>query len=547
MMSWPPENTIQTLRVRYVGSAQEAHTPALQLRLERILRDLDWRPRGMKPGAVLLIRRLTGLPPLDGSNNLSLDWERAFQDRLQTLYERAVRPRGYIPADVESILFDDEAVLVLGLTYELVTAAPALPRAWYWQQVLRMENSRTSGQALAALWMHHIATLPAVCASLPPEQVIAYAHLLTAEDGEALIQTLRQAFKLPPTRRVREPDPGLGSRAPDSIKAPDRMISYPEAGSEKLAPAPRPPCPIGLPKSVNQLTPPVQALIVWAILLRRAPAYARSYDYARQVDAWLEAVQTRSPAGRQRAASLQRPPITEPRPVSSHHEVPKSTPAQAASAETEPVYEFVPLPDAVEGVWTRLGGVLFLYHVLRWLDLPGVWDERISAWAAIEALACALLGGRRFGNDPIWSALAALDGREPGARIGEDVNEPRPFALPKQWISRYGDSLKAILSDGAWPSDADTWIAPHAAEWLQGAIPIIRALLTAAIPDPDLTPEDVIELVIVRGGRLSISNTHIDLYMPTGDADARLRRAGLDLDPGWVPDLGYIVLFHYTE
>lgn len=547
-MSWPPQDTIQRMRVRYRGSSQEARAPGLQIRLERLLRGLDWRPRGMKPGAVLLIRRLTGLPALDGSGTLSADWERAFRDRLQTLYERAIRPRGgLIPTDAESILFDDEAGLLLQLTHELSLSAPAIPRSWYWQQVLQPVNGYTSSAILTSLWTQYIRAIPAVFTNLPHEQIIRYARLLQAEDAEGLIDALCVTFRLPRMSDRLQPASGryADQRTDDQgIRRMPPPARRPQNTGRRL---PRPPWPVRMPATAQRLAPSVQVFIAWAITLRRDPALARHPEFTRKIGQWLEAMRAspdtdQSPPWRSGSIHVQEvagPVPSEPTAKPAH--------TQQTVPESKPQTDFIPLPEAIDGIWTRLGGVLFLYHVLRWLDLPAAWDERISAWAAIEALACALLGGRLYPDDPIWQMLAMLDEREPGTRIGDDIEQPRPFRMPAAWVERYGDMLQRIQTAIDWPDDARQWIAPNAAEWLRGALPFIRTFLWMAIADPDLTLDAVVDLILLRNGQLSISNTHIDLHMLVRDADVRLRRAGLDLDPAWAPGLGYIVLFHYTE
>jgi hypothetical protein len=39
--------------------------------------------------------------------------------------------------------------------------------------------------------------------------------------------------------------------------------------------------------------------------------------------------------------------------------------------------------------------------------------------------------------------------------------------------------------------------------------------------------------------------THVDLTMPMDSASLPIRRVGLDANPGWMPDLGRVVLFHF--
>jgi hypothetical protein len=51
--------------------------------------------------------------------------------------------------------------------------------------------------------------------------------------------------------------------------------------------------------------------------------------------------------------------------------------------------------------------------------------------------------------------------------------------------------------------------------------------------------------LVRRPGRLSLTPTHLDVEFDLAGADLRLRRAGLDLDPGWVPWFARVTAFHY--
>ena len=53
--------------------------------------------------------------------------------------------------------------------------------------------------------------------------------------------------------------------------------------------------------------------------------------------------------------------------------------------------------------------------------------------------------------------------------------------------------------------------------------------------------------IIVRPALVTMTSTHADLFFRSKEADVRLRRAGLDLDPGWVRWLGRAVAFHYNR
>lgn len=53
--------------------------------------------------------------------------------------------------------------------------------------------------------------------------------------------------------------------------------------------------------------------------------------------------------------------------------------------------------------------------------------------------------------------------------------------------------------------------------------------------------------LVCRPGRIVATRTHVDIVLAHRDADVRVRRAGLDIDPGWVPWLGRVVGFHYRD
>lgn len=51
--------------------------------------------------------------------------------------------------------------------------------------------------------------------------------------------------------------------------------------------------------------------------------------------------------------------------------------------------------------------------------------------------------------------------------------------------------------------------------------------------------------LVRRPALVTATPTHLDLVFPLDEVDLRLRRAGLDVDPGWVPWFGRIVSFHF--
>ena len=51
--------------------------------------------------------------------------------------------------------------------------------------------------------------------------------------------------------------------------------------------------------------------------------------------------------------------------------------------------------------------------------------------------------------------------------------------------------------------------------------------------------------LVTRPGELRMTPTHWDLRLSLSHSDIRIRRTGLDLDPGWVPWLGRVITFYY--
>ena len=55
----------------------------------------------------------------------------------------------------------------------------------------------------------------------------------------------------------------------------------------------------------------------------------------------------------------------------------------------------------------------------------------------------------------------------------------------------------------------------------------------------------VIGRIAARDGAISVWPGWVELHLPLDGVDIDVRRAGLDVDPGWVPWLGTVVVFRY--
>ena len=147
---------------------------------------------------------------------------------------------------------------------------------------------------------------------------------------------------------------------------------------------------------------------------------------------------------------------------------------------------------------SQLATLLYAVNLVRWFRLDEHVESPSTGWAVVEAVGRNLLRGlpvprrRELLSRP--AALRARRSRRPAGR--------RPYA----GAARRRDATGATAG---WPSN------------------------------------DVPATVFAQPGRVLVSHTHVDVVMDLETVDLAARVSGLDQDPGWVPSLGRIVLFHF--
>lgn len=171
-----------------------------------------------------------------------------------------------------------------------------------------------------------------------------------------------------------------------------------------------------------------------------------------------------------------------------------------------------PEPGAVkspEARWTsRFAGLLFLLGVIDELDLPRelASGERSTAWL-LHRLGLAITPGEP--DDP---AVLAFAGLRPGLPLPEGGDRP----------------------------------SPEEAAMLGAVAGRIAERLRERLERPKTPPDELLDLVCRRRGELVFDPGWIELCLPADEVSVELRRAGLDLDPGWLPWLGAVVRFAYV-
>jgi hypothetical protein len=338
---------------------------------------------------------------------------------------------------------------------------------------------------------------------------------------------------------------------------------------------------------VTEALPPRAAYLVGlGRALAAAPARARTFAFAQEAAAWLDTVSKveapPAPAFPTLPAARDASPVTPSAPRASDAPAPLN------------VWEGPRRAWDPSGAPTDLAGALYLLNVLAWLGVPGEdLAGSLGPWDLVEGLARGLLGPSldRFAADPLWPILADLAGRAPEDHLGAGACDG--FRVRPEWLALAAPgagSWRAAVSEkrlivtaeagfpvldvplrGRSPGRAlaaeitpyraggqvahcpwdeqppaspveDPRVAPGLRRWLARLTGFVHWLLAQRL-GPDLSPA----AMLIEPGRIALSRTHLDLTLSLAQIRLPVRLAGLDVDPGWQPDAGRIVLFHFGE
>jgi len=173
-------------------------------------------------------------------------------------------------------------------------------------------------------------------------------------------------------------------------------------------------------------------------------------------------------------------------------------------------------PDLGEGVDTGLGGAFYLINVIERLDLLNSLkesvqpDEQIGPWGVLALLTHGLLEEKfqSLESDPLWRVPAELEGS--------------------------GETDELL-------KNASSCIS----QWLDSVLPDTRAFLRRVLGPPTREDPEPEKTMLVCPARLYVTSTHVDIVMSLEDISLPVRLAGLDRDPGWIPEFARVILFHF--
>jgi len=179
------------------------------------------------------------------------------------------------------------------------------------------------------------------------------------------------------------------------------------------------------------------------------------------------------------------------------------------------------------GEATQAAGLYFLLNVLQALGIATTLNDcpaLAEANLAIHILRRLAIDARVANSDPILLSLNLPDSEFTlPARTLTDLPLHHE-SWPHGFSASYRTTIDSACYLRVWTVATKRWL------WRMGR----------------LTLSDVIN----RSGRLWLTRTDLDVTLPLAAADLRIRRIGLDIDPGWLPwfgECGRVVRFHYRD
>ena len=184
---------------------------------------------------------------------------------------------------------------------------------------------------------------------------------------------------------------------------------------------------------------------------------------------------------------------------------------------------------------TRLGGLFYLVNVGLYLELYGDFTTPLKPGLALSVWDfVALVGRELYGEavceDPVWTLLVRLAGREADEEPGKGFTPPADWRVPPSWSGPLGGEVNAPPA-----RSLEAWVG-----WLTG---VVRERLRLALGVGD--PQEVARVLCEQEARVVVTASHVDVHFRLSGLPIEIRLAGLDRDPGWVPAAGRFVAFHY--
>ena len=495
------------------------------------------------PSEILIIRKLHDPAPgalaSRGQKNVLPKWEQAAAAAISGFRDRASRPRpGMFDDTYDAVIFADEAEMIACIA-ERVAAGRGT--AWWARAFMRKMRPGHSLGGLLTDQAHLVS--PILTHLIARGTASAVLHALTPTDIDAIVHILGLRPKTDAHSKAQ-----TAPQTHDRQMATRQVVSVPQSIADIIATVPQ---HLGrllvaawLRQHRQQMPPAdieklVDQIMEDQIFARRfANSDPRSKAATRKAIAAEGdgSAQLTKPDQRQQKALRSdadnlptsaaphqsgETPNVLPRPkehlpiAKSHAPKSKAMETPASDAAVNDAASDAP-PIQRDGISTAYGGALFLINLYinpiraRAAEMTAALTAAMrpddGKWTAVWRLSKAMLSSEKAAdNDALWKIFASLD----------EGGDHSPVSL----------------------TDADNAAADACRLWLGSA----GWDANAAIEDAEITA------LLAGPAHVHVTPAHLDVVFPIHAQKLPVRRAGLDLDPGWQPQFGRIVTFHYRE
>lgn len=587
----------RTVRRLSLRGPDEAGLRRVACKLEDALRTASLPGDG---GRLVLVRHLRlGRVDADApAATLALAWER----ELARTGWRCVHGGDAAAGAADAVWFADAVDAHVTLAVRVLRGPP--PAEWFWSLAVRGWRVDPSAPACLrdlarSLLTNEVAAraLPAWCAALARAgHVASLAAAFHADDVPVLRGLIDTSGDVAARRVLRPPLPPTSARDAGSVAladhpgttlrrcvaallvaggAPewgrrlldDRLVAVGSPGMRQLADpsdATAAPVAIALPASIVSVGPVPQVDVADAAgradpMSTNRPLRGAPFPQATHAPAPGHAAHARGPSPRRRR-DLESPSSTVMAVAREWSGVPGEATAAGGIAFLLPGLQRLGYPQwlAAHPTWSRQDVLSRVFAtVLARVDVPP--DD--PAWALASAGARSRRVPRSFLAPPNWHGL--LRGAPVVQQDHEDHGGQLRDASGRLLLAAWRGKLPRRIGDAQWFREA----VVDRSEWMpRSAHGSTSPSSAAAVPDGDTLVDAVAQAwtaalrrwlrrharigladLVRRPAHLALSTTHLDLWFDPVLAQMRLRRSGLDLDPGWLPWFGRVVAFHYQR
>lgn len=576
-MSWGSGRT-QVARLRVHSRARDPL--ATRVRVAAMFSSATLVPPGLAPSAILIVRTLRD--PLPGrmaaagsSWWLSPQWQGAVQAQMAGLMRQALRPlHGASDGAAEAVLFDDEAELAACLVRDWLQGSVA--KRWWWTSVLdRMAPAQWLQQRVLARGELFVPTMAVLA-----RHGLAVAWLARLEDAQAeqalagiacmhalppgLVWTASADDQRLPSAPTPWGDDAAAAASPQAARGGPAPVAQPHAALERLIKL--------VPEALAPALRPAQRrLLAVALALARAPAWARTPQLARA----LEALSRRGSTGAwalRRQFAVDELAVQAPR--SRAFDARRDEAAGAgASLTSTPHARHLPRAAQAPGplAWLPDGGAG--RAASPWpLPAPSTRSELGIAAHVAHASPLSAAAAQRAPpqvQEPVEAEASPSPEAEHVLRVRtdfggifyllnaalamgwySDFTAPRGPNLalsPWDWLALVGrawfprsftrDPVAGLLAQLAGREGR----APRRPRGFQARLDTLHTRLQQALG----AEGEVAALVCRHHAEVVATPTRVDVHLALAELPLALRRAGLDRDPGWLPAAGRALAFHF--